>query len=463
MAGRWILLCVAGALVLTGCQDGPRQATPPVLLGSEGRELGPAPDPPDGPLDPELRTALDGLRRGLVVAIQTGATLTEDVYRRVGAGGDARVGWLLSDLVRLAPPDTARPLAATFEELTGAAPDPEDVWRSMTDLLIAWDLPAYPGYREDKAVLFTLVEPGWAPFFEDAAAAIDWRLVSWGGVFIDDRPLGDTRPCPRGCIPALDDPLVTGAAEGGWYPDDRLVFGVVVGDEARAYPKNQMEVHEMVNDRLGGRRIALPYCTLCGSAQLYFLDDLPDGLAPPVLRTSGLLSRSNKVMYDLTSGSVFDTFTGEALSGPLRAAGVVLTQGTVVTSTWADWKAAHPETTIVARDGGLGRDYPLDPLRGRDDDGPIFPVGDVDPRLGVQDRVLGVLAPDGAPVAFPVVDLALALGAGRSVERAGVVVRAEAGGFVAETVAGELLASHEAFWFAWSQFMPDTELWREGG
>ena len=125
-------------------------------------------------------------------------------------------------------------------------------------------------------------------------------------------------------------------------------------------------------------------------------------MRPPVLRTSGLLSRSNKVMYDLRTRSLFDTFTGRAVSGPLRAAGVVLEQTTVVTSTWGAWKRAHPRTRIVAEDGGIGRTYEDDPLGGRDDDGPIFPIGDVDPRLPVQAHVVGVIAPDGRPVAFPV-------------------------------------------------------------
>ena len=40
-----------------------------------------------------------------------------------------------------------------------------------------------------------------------------------------------------------------------------------------------------------------------------------------------------------------------------------------------------PDTRIIAEDGGIGRSYPLDPLQGRDDNGPIFPVGDVDGRL----------------------------------------------------------------------------------
>ena len=94
----------------------------------------------------------------------------------------------------------------------------------------------------------------------------------------------------------------------------------------------------MVNDTLGGRRIGVPYCTLCGSAQAYLTDSVPNGQETPVLRTSGLLSRSNKVMYDLVTGSVFDTFTGEAISGPLREADVRLDQITVVVSTWGEWK-----------------------------------------------------------------------------------------------------------------------------
>jgi hypothetical protein len=164
-------------------------------------------------------------------------------------------------------------------------------------------------------------------------------------------------------------------------------------------------------------------------------------------------------MYELASGSVFDTFTGVALSGPLRDRGVELGQASVVTTTWAEWRERHPETRIVASDGGLGREYPLDPLGGRDDDGPIFPVGDVDPRLPVQEQVVGVINAAGAPVAFPAGAARRELLAGRRPEAAGVVLAVDAGGLVAEAADGGDLASHQAFWFAWSQFHPDTELW----
>ena len=106
-----------------------------------------------------------------------------------------------------------------------------------------------------------------------------------------------------------------------------------------------------------------------------------------------------------------------------------------------------------------GASTPLNPLGGRDDNGPIFPVGDVDPRLGVHDRVVGVTAPDGTPVAFPTGAVRLALEAGEVIEAAGVVLETSGSGFRAVDFDGAELVAHESFWFAWSQFMPDTEVW----
>ena len=142
-----------------------------------------------------------------------------------------------------------------------------------------------------------------------------------------------------------------------------------------------MEVREMVNDTLGGRDLGIPYCTLCGAAQAYFTDDVPQGVRRPILRTSGLLISSNKVMYDIRTHSVFDTFLGHAVTGPLAKRGVKLKQVTVVTTDWGTWRKAHPETTVLVEALALGRDF--DFRNGRDADGPIFPVGDVDPRLPV--------------------------------------------------------------------------------
>ena len=440
------------AVIVAGC--GGDEAAP----SSSGQTgFGPAPAAPGGELSTETEAAVDSL-----VDSALEGTLDEEALGSVASSKDPRLGWLLSDLLRFSQGGSdAEALVDAFGGLTGAdvRDDPDfevSPWQSVTDHLIAWDLPAPPGYRERKARIFLAVEPRWEPFFADADSAIDWRLLSWGGVLIDDRPLGDPEPCPESCIPALDDPALTDADGGEWYPGGETVFGVEVGGEAIAFPKNIMEVHEMVNITVGGRRLGIPYCTLCGSAQAYFTDSASG--EPYVLRTSGLLSRSNKVMYDLDSRSVFDTFTGEALSGPLADRGVELQQTTVVTATWDEWKREHPRTRIVAEDGGIGRAYSPDPLGGRDDGGPIFPIGDADPRLPVQEKVVGVITPSGDAIAFPADAARDALEGGDGVKLGGIELMLDADGLRAFSGRGEVPA-HEAFWFAWSQFHPETDLW----
>lgn len=469
--GRSIAAVVAAAVALGACGAG----------GSDGEERGdesssstsssgptkrtsssfpaapsapPAPSPsPDAATD-AIDRALTGIEEGRYDFI---------AIRDLGSSGDARHAWFVTALLRFFGGDEGTSLLGAFEQLTGVELEvdvaAESAWQRAANHLIAWDTPAYPDLRDDTGRLLVQMEPAWAPFFADQDADIDWRYVSWGGVLIDDRPLGDPDPCEDGCIPALDDPATTPAEDGDWYDDDAIVFGLVEDGEALAIPKNIAEVHEMFNLTLGGRRFAVPYCTLCGSAQAYRTDD-PALAEQPVLRTSGLLSRSNKVMYDLVTSSVFDTFTGAAVSGPLQDEGVVLEEVTVVRSTWGAWKADHPGTRIVAEDGGIGRAYETDPLGGRDDDGPIFPIGAADDRLPVQELVVGVIASDGSAIAYPADAAGESLDDGDEVVAGGVALVADGDGLRAvDADTGEELAAHEAFWFAWSQFHPDTALW----
>ena len=421
--------------------------------------LPPAPRAGTGPIPAAVASKLDRI----VPSLQ-GSFLDREVLLAIAESGDGRLAWILSDLLRFGGDEDTEALVTTFVNLTGvkraelSGPDNDSPWRAATDLLIAWDLPAPAGYREFKRDLFVALEPRWKPIFDDAAADIDWRLLSWGGVLIDDRPLGDKDRCIRSCIPALDDPRLTDAAGGAWYPDKRFVFGIALGGEYLALPKHQMEVHEMVNLTIAGRRLAVPYCTLCGSAEAYLTDRVAGVRRPLVMRTSGLLSLSNKVMYDLDSKSAFDTFTGRAVSGPLHRSGVMLPMVTTVVSTWGAWRAAHPTTKIVAEDGGIGRTYDLDPLHGRDDNGPIFPIRRADVRLPVHTQVLGVITPDKGAVAFPVEAAKRELAAGHRVSVRGVEVTADGGGLVAKR-GGKPIAAHQAFWFAWAQFHPGTAVW----
>jgi hypothetical protein len=420
------------------------------IASGQARDFGPAPEAPEGPWSTEVTDNLQTAVGSLVAGVDPTVPL-----EALAGTGDPRLAWALADIQRFVT-SSGGSISATIEELTGIPTDPFSPWANTVDHLIAWDLPVPPEYFEFKRDLYSQIDPRWEPLFTDDNT-IDWRLVSWGGVLIDDRAAGSTESCR--CIPALDEPAVTPASEGDWYPDDGIVFGVVIDGEARAYPKNIMEVHEMVNDTLGGRQIGMPYCTLCGSAQAYLTDELGDDFPQPVFRTSGLLVRSNKMMYELNTMSFVDTFVGVATSGPLAEAGVSFNQVSVITTTWGEWKTEHPGTTIVAEDGGLGRSYELDPLHGRDDDGPIFPIGEVDPRLPVQEPVLGVVTDGGQAIAFHVEVARDLLAEGEAIAVDGLELELDAGGVRAVRSDGSDAQGHQAFWFAWSQFHPGTKLW----
>ena len=55
------------------------------------------------------------------------------------------------------------------------------------------------------------------------------------------------------------------------------------------------------------------------------------------------------------------------------------------------------------------------------------------------------------------------LQSGSPVEFGGVRVIPDADGLRAELIDGTPLVTHEAFWFAWSQFHPGTDLWSDAG
>jgi hypothetical protein len=417
-------------------------------------EFGAPPPVPDTALPDDLRAAVQTAFVDSFTRSEWGPA-QDEALARIATSGDPRLGWLISDMMRfVSSPRLTQALSDAAATVLDIDPPRSNHWDTITNHLIAWDIPAPPDYLTTKRAIFTTLVPDWDRLF--VAGEIDWRLVSWGGVGIDDRAFGRTdEPC--NCIPAADNPEVSTAAEASWLADDAIVFGIVLNGEARAYPRRIMEVREMVNDTLGGRDLAIPYCTLCGAAQAYFTDNMPAGVERPVLRTSGLLIRSNKVMYDIVTHSVFDTFLGRAVTGPLAERGLQLEQASVITTDWRSWRTAHPDTTVLVEALALGRNF--DFRNGRDADGPIFPVGDVDPRLPVHEDVIGVVAASGTPIAFQRSAAMVALSRGEEIGFENVRLVLEAGGIRAVGADGADLGSHQAFWFAWSQFHPGTALW----
>ena len=436
--------------------DAPRAQDAAPLPDYVIETFGTPPPIPEGPLSEDLQAAVQVAFVDSVAQSGWGRDQTL-ALEEISASKDPRLAWLISDLLRFVTgPELNAILASAASDLLGKDLRTLNAWGGVTDHLIAWDIPAPPDYLAAKRAIYTSIIPGWDRIFVEGD--IDWRHVSWGGVLIDDRPHDKTDEVCN-CIPAADNPEVSSAEDATWLKDDDIVFGITVNGESRAYPRRIMEVREMVNDTLGGRDLGIPYCTLCGAAQAYFTDELPAGIERPILRTSGLLIRSNKVMYDFNTYSVFDTFLGHAVTGPLAEKDLQLKQATVVTTDWGTWKKAHPDTTVLVERLALGRDP--DFRNGRDANGPIFPIGDVDPRLPVHEDVIGAITASGKPVAFQRSTALVALTKGEEIAFENVRLELDAGGIRAVDADGSDIGSHQAFWFAWSQFHPQTALWPE--
>ena len=64
---------------------------------------------------------------------------------------------------------------------------------------------------------------------------------------------------PGSRFAVLNDPAVIAGTQASWLTSDELVLGVVVGDEARAYPISQMAYHHIANDQIDGEPYLVTY------------------------------------------------------------------------------------------------------------------------------------------------------------------------------------------------------------
>ncbi|MDG5759106.1 DUF3179 domain-containing protein [Natronococcus sp. A-GB1] len=200
---------------------------------------------------------------------------------------------------------------------------------------------------------------------------------------------------PQDGIPSIDDPVFEPVADvGDRFRADDPVFGVVREGEARVYPQSILVHHEIVNDEIGGESVAVTYCPLTGTAMGFERSGVEFGV-------SGNLVNSNLVMYDREDESMWPQMLGTAIEGPLEAAS--LREFPVHWSTWSDWQAAYPESTVLTEDTGYVRDYDDDPYGMynpssgyyREDSDPIFEPLRTDDDEPPKRMVLGARPPEG--------------------------------------------------------------------
>ena len=192
---------------------------------------------------------------------------------------------------------------------------------------------------------------------------------------------------PKDGIPALSKPRLIAAKAATYLAAGDRVIGVAIEGEARAYPIRILNYHEIVNDVLSGKPIAVTYCPLCDSAAV-FDRETPRGLRE--FGVSGLLYNSNVLMYDRDekAESLWSQLQTEAVAGVqvhnrLKLLPLELT-------TWSDWQSRHPAATVLSPETGHQRDYSRSPYDSYFSTPQLmFPVEPSSNRLPTKEKVLG--------------------------------------------------------------------------
>jgi hypothetical protein len=133
-------------------------------------------------------------------------------------------------------------------------------------------------------------------------------------------------------------------------PDDK-VLAVRVGQEARAYPIRTMGYHHIVNDTLGGRAIAVTYCTLCHTGLVW--SRVMDGKTLH-FRLAGI-NNGNALLRDEETSTVWQQSTGEAIFGPLKGRQLEMVPSDELT--FALWRKEQPQGQVLKPDALYEREY----------------------------------------------------------------------------------------------------------
>lgn len=138
---------------------------------------------------------------------------------------------------------------------------------------------------------------------------------------------------------------------GNTIDSNKLVIGIDINGESRAYPIQIIGYHHQVKDTVGNTPVMITYCTVCRTGRVY--SPIVNGKLEK-FRLVGM-DHFNAMFEDETTKSWWQQATGVAIAGPLK--GSHLEEIPSHQASLASWLRLHPNSTILQPDSNYKEDY----------------------------------------------------------------------------------------------------------
>ncbi|MCQ4334178.1 DUF3179 domain-containing protein [Natronomonas sp. F2-12] len=292
---------------------------------------------------------------------------------------------------------------------------------------------------------------------------------------------------PKDGIPSIDEPSFVGPDNADFLDSGDPVFGVALNGAIKAYPQKILVRHEIVNDRLSDRSVAVTYCPLTGTVQGFERGETTFGV-------SGRLINNNLVMYDRATKAWWPQILATSIPGSWNSdpGTSSLREFRLVWTTWERWRELYPDTQVLSTETGFAKNYGSDPYGSYNPRGGyyanenmLFEPLEEDDRFGRKRVFMGARTADGA-VAFdkstlleerimtgelsgtPVVAVAdRRLNTGyvylnpdeRTATTDGSTVQMGDSSYEPNALPLAGVHTFDAMWFAWHGYYPDTDVY----
>ena len=264
---------------------------------------------------------------------------------------------------------------------------------------------------------------------------------------------------------AIDEPTfvsVAGAeAEGYLYND---IYGVSIedGDTSRFYSNQILAWHQVVEDEIEGRKVAVTYSPLVDYAVPFYVDEERDFVM------SGYIWNNNTLLHDRVSDTLFSQFLWKGVYG--EDAGVELEAVEHEIISWGAWKARNPGGLVLSSETGHALEYGVSPYGGYITAKAIyFPLtNEILPAKYAKNIVYGVVV-NGVAKAYDINEIIRSNSGVKSDVVGGEKIAVTVNGDGAvnaytrtdEGVTEEMIPIKGTYWFLWAVLYPDTEFYGE--